>query len=181
MKLRNQIKRFANNTYGSISIEAVLVIPILLWAFLGLFILFDAFHAKATNIKAAASISDLLSRETNEINIAYMDGLNDVLDFLTHSPHDTIMRVSVVRYDAADDEHTLVWSHSTSAGKPAIAGGSMGLIEPHIPAMADASTSIVVETWMAYIPFLNIAIEPMWFQTVTVTSPRFAPQLNWET
>ncbi|MDJ0627549.1 MAG: hypothetical protein QNJ44_04745 [Rhodobacter sp.] len=179
MKFRNKIKRFSDDSFGGLSVEAVMIIPLLLWAFLGLFVLFDSFHAKATNVKASAMIGDLLSRETNEINAAYMDGLNDVLDFLTHSPHDTIMRVSVVRYDGAEDEHILVWSHAT-AGKEMITEGTLSTIVPHIPVVQDAGSVIVVETWMAYVPFLNIAIEPLWFQNTVVTSPRFAPQLKWE-
>ncbi len=179
MTIRSRIKRFSADTFGSLSVETVLIIPVLFWGLFGLFVLFDAFHAKSTNVKAATSIGDLLSRETDEINADYMNGLNDVLAFLTHSPHDTIMRVSVVRYDGDADKHILVWSHATP-GKQKISEGSLDTIEGHIPAMQDAGSAIVVETWMAYVPFLNISVKPMWFETVVVTSPRFAPQLKWE-
>lgn len=174
------LSRFLRDKDGGLSVEAAMILPVLLWAYLGLFVFIDAFQSKSINIKAAATIGDLLSREQEEVNADYMEGLNDVLGFLTHSNHDTIMRVSVVRYDAVDDEHILVWSYGT-AGKPHLTQGSLGEIEPDIPVMQDAGTVIVVETWMAYEPFLNVGLEPMYYENVVVTSPRFAPQLKWET
>lgn len=178
MSVAARMKRFARRDDGIVSIEAVLILPLLLWAYLGLFVLVDAFQAKSVNIKAAATIGDLLSRETNPINANYINGLNGVLDFLVNSNHPTEMRVSVVRYDALADRHILVWSHGTG-NKLALTEATLTQIEPHIPAIHDAGTVIVVETWMAYEPFLDIAVKPMFFENVVVTSPRFAPQLKW--
>ena len=179
MNFRTCIQQFRRDRDGGLSVEAVMIIPLLLFAYLGFFVMVDAFQSKGVNIKAAATIGDLLSRETNEINSDYIDGLNEVLDFLTHSTHPTLMRVSVVRYDGDDDEHILVWSHATN-GIEDITEGTMGELEPHIPVMQDAGSIIVVETWMAYEPIFNIGIKPQYLENVIVTSPRFAPQLKWE-
>lgn len=178
MTLSSKTRRFLGRDDGVLSVEAVLILPVLLWAYIGLFVLFDAFQAKSVNIKAAATIGDLLSRETNPVNAGYINGLNDVLDILVHSNHPTVMRVSVVRYDGVNDQHILVWSHGTGS-KLDLTDATLDEIEPHIPAVQDAGTVIVVETWMAYEPFLNIGVQPMYFENVVVTSPRFAPQLKW--
>lgn len=172
-------RRFLGREDGVVSVEAVLILPVLFWAYIGLFVMFDAFQAKSVNIKAAATIGDLLSRETNPVNAEYITGLNGVLDILVHSNHPTVMRVSVVRYDLDDDEFTLVWSHATGL-KLALTDATLSEIEPSIPAVQDAGSVIVVETWMAYEPFLNIGVKPMFFENVVVTSPRFAPQLKWQ-
>ncbi len=171
-------KSFQKDDEGVLSVEAALILPVILWAYIGLFVLFDAFQAKSVNIKAAATIGDLLSREINPVNAEYIAGLNDVLDVLVHSTHPTELRVSVVRYDGVEDTHILVWSHGTGTTLP-LTEATMSEIEPHIPAIQDAGTVIVVETRMAYEPFLNIGVRPMVFENVVVTSPRFAPQLKW--
>ena len=143
MTLSGKIRRFLGREDGLLSVEAVLVFPILIWAYVGLFVLVDAFQTKSVNIKAAATIGDLLSRETAPVNAGYIDGLKSVLDILVHSNYPTVMRVSVVRYDLDDDEFTLVWSHGTGT-KPALTDATLSEIEPSIPAVQDAGSVIVV-------------------------------------
>ena len=192
--LRPISRRFGDESAG-ITVEAVMVLPILLWGYFGLFILFDGYRALGSNIRAGHTISDMLSRETNAVNAAYIEGLNDIQDILTQSPHRTILRVSVVSYNADDDDHTLVWSYSTT-GQDAIEAADLDVaIVPHLPPMPHAGNLIVVETWMAHVPFLNITLEQLYqmedksdrevfgafyFEGIVTTRPRFAGQLVWE-
>lgn len=194
--------RYLREDSASISVEAVMVLPLLLWGYFGMFILFDAYRALAANIRVAYTVSDMLSRETNAVTPAYIEGLNDIQDVLTQSPHRTVLRVTTVRYTDDDEdgvadpgEHSLEWSYST-AGKSAIEVADLDTkIVPYLPPMPDSGVLIVVETWMAYVPFMNITLEqlyqlenksdrvvfgPFYFESLVATRPRFAGQLVFD-
>lgn len=196
-------RRYLRDEGASLSVEAVMVLPLLLWGYFGMFILFDAYRALAANIRVAYTISDMLSRELDAVDAAYIEGLNNIQDVLTQSPSRTVLRVTSARYndDNGDDvidpgEHDLVWSYST-AGKNAIVSADFEeKIVNYLPPMPDGGVLIVVETWMAYVPFMNITLEqlyqmgdksdrvvfgPFYFESLVATRPRFAGQLCFET
>lgn len=177
-RIFSRARQFATDGRAGLSVEAVFIFPVLLWGYFGMFILFDGYRALGTNTRAAYTISDMLSRETNAITSTYIEGLNDVLDVLTQSPHRTVLRVSVVSYDANTDELELDWSYST-AGVDAIVDSTLHELVPHIPNMNDPGVAIVVETYMAFVPFMNISLDAFYFEALVVTRPRFAPQLVW--
>jgi len=176
--LLQRFRHFAADQRASLSVEAVMIFPILLWGYFGMFILFDGYRSLGTNARAAYTISDMLSRETKTINAAYIEGLNDVLDILTQSPHRTVLRVSVVSYDGNAKAFELEWSYAT-AGVDAIVDGTLSELIPHIPNMNDPGVAIIVETYMAFVPFMNISLDSFYFEALVVTRPRFAPQLKW--
>jgi len=177
-RLAISLKRFRARTEGSLSAEAVLVLPLLVWAYIGLFTLFDAFRVQNLNVKASYTIGDLLSRETNYVTPDYIEGLLNVYRVMTQAQHQTILRVTAIRYDADDDEHILLWSHSTP-GRQAVTENTLDDILDHVPVMADADTVTVVETVAGFVPLFNIGIEPLFFENTVVTRPRFAPQIVW--
>lgn len=190
--LPRSLRRFVHDDSASVTVEVVLILPLLLWGYFGLFMLFEGYRSLTTNVNSAYVISDLLSRETNGITSNYIEGLNSIQDVLTQSPHRTVLRVSVVEYDADQDDHELQWSYAT-AGRSAIQAGQVDdALVPFLPGMYDGEQLIIVETWMAFVPFLDIttlkgtdwgdgnsSYEPFYFEGVAVTRPRFASQLCW--
>ncbi len=190
-----RLTRFANDERASITVEAVMILPIMLWGYFGMFILFEGYRALGANIRVGYTISDMISRETNAINAAYLEGLNNMQDVLTQSQHRTVLRVTVVTYDDDDNEYTLEWSYST-AGQQAIEDVDLDTaIMPYLPPMQDGGTQIIVETWMAFEPPLSVTLDglytapdgtdrvgfgPFYFESLVVTRPRFAGQLIWE-
>ena len=179
MRVLNKIKTFLRDSQASVSLEAVLVFPLLIWAYFGMFTLFDGYRALSSNIRASYTISELLSRGTDQfVDEAYLAGLNDMLDVLTQSSHRTVLRVTVVQWDENNDSHILQWSESTP-GKSGLTEADMATkIEPYMPPMPNGSELIMVETWMAFVPFMNITLEPFYFEALTVIRPR-GPQLKW--
>lgn len=167
------------DTGATYSIEAIMVFPLMLWGYLGLFIFFDSFKHKSISVKAAYTISDFLSREMDRIDQPYVDGLNSVLDFLSKSRQPTYLRITVVKFDEDNEEHDLVWS----AGGRELAGLTESemrtQLSPKIPIMADADTAVVLQTWSSYDPIADVGIPRQSFEHLVVTSPRFVPQLLW--
>ena len=175
--IRNRISFLRRSESGTLSVEAVLVLPMLLFAYLGMYVFFEGLRERNINLKAAYTVGDLLSRETNLIDMDYLNGMNGVFGWLTRTGNEVAMRVTVVRYDEEDDKHVMVWSRGVS-GKPDLEQGDIEVIvTPHVPILADADSAIVVETWATYQPLFNAGLETTELYNIIVTPPRFTDQL----
>lgn len=184
---RAAIARFHRDEEASLSVEAVLVLPILLWAFLATYTFFDVYRAKNLSLKANYAISDLLSRETNILDMDYLLGTEKVFKYLTQSDSTSWMRVTVVYCDAncADPARDLKrdWSRATD-GLPTFSDTDvMAHLEPIIPWIASGERVIIVETGVHYQPPFSqnlTGIGERDFVDIVMTRPRFAPQLCWD-
>jgi hypothetical protein len=171
-------KRNFRREDGTFSVEAVLMFPLLIWAFVAMFVFFEGLREGNINLKATYTVSDLLSRETELIDQDYLEGMNRIYAWLSRSPNDVNLRVTVVRYDQANDEHIRVWSRGV--GKPDLTQEQVDeYISPQVPIMADADSAIVVETWTTYSPVMDIGLTESDIYNVVVTAPRFSEQLNF--
>lgn len=179
MHIRPRLSRFARDPEGSLSIEAAIMVPTLVFALMLMFTVFDIFRFDATNSKAAYTIGDLISRETEGIDQAYIDGMKDIFDYIVLNDQGTWLRVSVVRYDGDDDELKLVWSRG-STGTPALTSSTASTVYSVIPEMAEEDVVIVVETYMPYVMPFAVGIPNFAFKNTVITRPRFASQVNFE-
>jgi Flp pilus assembly protein TadG len=175
--LRMHLGRFARDTEGQLSIEAAMMIPLIVWVYVTTFTYFETFRADSTNVKAAYAVGDMLSRQTDPVNQTYIDGMRDVFRYMTLARETPWLRVSVVGFDGQTNAFFLQWSNASSGHVPA----TLAELEPNIPAMTPGDSVIVVETFMPYTPEFNIGLDPFTFRNVVVTRPRFAPQLLWTT
>lgn len=176
MRFRKQLSRFARDTRASLSIEAAIMVPTLFFTLMFMFTVFDIFRFDATNSKAAYTIGDLLSRETEGVDQAYIDGMKDIFDYIVLSDQGTWIRVSVVRYDGDDDELKLIWSHGNS-GVASLTEATAGSIYQAIPQMSEEDVVIVVETFMPYQMPFAVGIQDFSFRNTVITRPRFSSQL----
>lgn len=174
-----RLSELLKNEEGSASIEGIIWLPLVLTVLLSTFSFHDAFRYKALNTKAAFTISDVLSRETEAIDDAYLDGMVELLEYLTRSEGPYSVRVSHVRYDN-DDGYLVEWSHARGSFT-GIDTANVGTIQSHLPTMLHNERLIVVETFTDYnTPFdLDVLDTAELFYNVAVTRPRFAPQLLW--
>ena len=162
---------------GSFSVEAILMFPLLVWAFMAMYVFFEGLRESNINLKATYTVADLLSRETDLIDQDYLNGMNSVYAWLSRSSQPVSMRVTVIRYDEASDSHVLVWSRGI-AGQPNLdQAGVEADVSPKVPIMADADTAIVVETWATYVPIMDIGLTTTDINNLVVTAPRFSEQL----
>jgi hypothetical protein len=174
------LRRFSRSERGSFSVETVMIFPLLIFAYVGIFTFFDAFRALNLNIRSSYTIGDMLSRETNPVGPDYIEGLNKIQALLSGSEYETILRVTVIRYDGDDDEIELVWSAvdgGTGKHIKKLKKNTLDEIEAQVPKMSHGDVNIVVETWSGFTPAFGI--ESYYFEHLVVTRPRFAPQLVW--
>lgn len=164
---------------GTAPVEAVLIAPLLLWWMLAAFQYFDAFREKNANQKAAFAISDLISRETAEINSAYIDRMERVFDYLALSRGDSWIRVTSVYYDDLTGVYRQVWSHATDGHAPHT-DASIAREAARIPVLPKGDTIILVETSTDYRPFFRIGLSAAAINNFVTTRPRYASQVVFE-
>ena len=180
MRIAN-LKSFFANDKGSLSIEAVLAVPILVWAMTATFVFWDAFKTLNISQKATYTVADMLSRETQDITPNYMTAMHEIFDYLAESDGDNALRVTVVTLTVDPDTNVesleLVWSE----GVGGINGyDNLDAISERIPAMAVGDQMIVVESEQEWAPAFSVGLASYRFREVALSRPRFGPQLDWD-
>lgn len=174
--LRKLFARFGTDTGGSVTVEAVLILPLMLWAYMAAFVFFDAFHTRKINLTAAYTIADMLSRQQNTINRAYLNGLNTVYDYLTETPRPTGIRVSSVYWDGTVNLYKVQWSYATDL-RPILTDVTINNYASQLPTIPVGDTLLVVETALDYTPAFDVGIVAHTFTEFVATRPRFVAQV----
>lgn len=184
MRINRLVQRVLRDERGSFSVEAILMFPMLIWAFVAMYVFFEGLRESNINLKATYSVADVLSRETEVVSDTYINNMNKIYAWLARSSSDTQLRVSVVRWDQDSETHQLHCSVGSGVEelRPEWVTNN---ITPHVPIMADQAHAIVVETWVNYEPVMDIPMLPIGLTdteiyNIVVTMPRFAGKLDLE-
>ncbi|MEM9797926.1 MAG: hypothetical protein AAF919_15650 [Pseudomonadota bacterium] len=168
--------RFLREEAAAVSVEAVLMIPVLVIFFIGFFTFFDAYRRQSTIEKASYAIADVLSRYEGTTTVGDFDirGLRSIFTFLTFAETRNYIRVTEIQRNG----NTLdkIWSHSTD-GQPIMTDARLEGYKDQIPTLDDEERLIIVETFSIYEPPFNVGIEPRIFETFVATKPRYATRL----
>lgn len=178
LTLRDRLRAFRQDQSGSITIEFVLVMPILFWSFMAGYVFFDGYRHSAINLKAAYTVSDLLSRETKAITPEYIDSMYDLHRLLVRATSPTTLRISVVRWDEDEDRYYRDWS-AARGGIAELTDSDLTDLEEKLPTMPNAERVIVVETTNTFVPLFNVGMENKVLENFVFTRPRFAGLLAW--
>lgn len=171
-------RQFAVDVRGSVSVEVAIILPVLLWAFVAMWVFFDAYKTRSTTEKAAFTISDMLSRETNSIDDTYLTSAKTLFDMLASSDSESGLRVTVISYSIAEQDYVFKWSQ-VKGNINAMTGADMDDLDGMLPNMSAGETLIIVETTSTYDPPLDVGLGELKMDTFIFTRPRFAPQLVW--
>ncbi len=93
--LRACLKRFYTQERGLITVESIIILPILLIALMATYTYFDVFRKQSLALKANYSVSDYLSRVPTYDQDA-VEGLNSLFQFMSQSKSGNWLRVSVI-------------------------------------------------------------------------------------
>jgi Flp pilus assembly protein TadG len=171
--LRACLRRFGRTEDGFITIEAIIVLPLLLWVFLALFVYWDAFRAENTSVKSSYVIADMISREPAAVNTAYINGMHQVFRYMNRTTEDTWIRVSSVQYRQSDNSYRVLWSRTTNATRaPVHTTATMAAHRNRLPILVDQDAVIVVETWRRFTPAFRVGLDRRTFDEFTVIRPR---------
>ncbi|WP_290559967.1 pilus assembly protein [Aestuariivita sp.] len=161
------------------TVEFVLIVPILFWAYAASYAFFDGYRQSSINLKAAYTIGDLLSRERQIITPAYIDSMYALAQHLTRTDSPLDMRITVIRWDEEDDMFYFDWSQTRGSVLP-LTQADLPDIAHRLPVMPDEERVILVETWNTWKSVVSTGMPERSFDNFIFTRPRFAPQLKFE-
>lgn len=177
-KLKTHLRRFRDDTRGSITVEFALMMPLLFWVYGASYVFFDGYRQSAINLKTAYTIGDLLSRETDAIDDTFIDSIYALQGILIRTNAPRSLRVSVVRWDDDTEAYSLEWTATRGGAAPMTDSEAAGL-PSRLPTMSDEDRVILVETWNRWEPPFTVGLPVAEFENFVFTRPRFAPQLVW--
>ena len=171
IRLTHRLRAFRDREDGLILTEFLILLPLLVWAFLALFVYWDAFRTINQAQKASYAISDLISRQ-KEVDTNLVDGMRNVMQYLT-SETDVKVRVTSVQWMEAEKQYYVLFSRSPGGKLPALSKADVWAMRSKIPAMSDRDSVVIVETLTAYSPAFDIGIPVSTFENFVVTRPRY--------
>lgn len=180
LHMLDRIRSFTRDEHGTATTEAIIIFPLLFWSMVTMSVYFDGFRARSTNLKAAYTISDMISRENPFVGPNYINGLNTVYDFLAASHNPTWIRATLVQFDTEDPDndddgrYILKWSYGTNS-KPKLTYGTLDQVESKIPVIAHGDSLILMETHMEYEAWAHVGIDSFAQDNFIATRPRFPP------
>ncbi|SEW19993.1 hypothetical protein SAMN05444851_2073 [Aliiroseovarius sediminilitoris] len=190
-----RLSLFARTERGTVTVESVIILPLLLFGLQALHTYFDAYRHQSLALKANYAISDYLSR-IDKYDRTILEGLDELFEYMSRSKEESWVRVTVVKCeltsaecnDAIPRKLTLDPGDSQASYNSGITGHTQATMRqylgPHIPKMYDGEELIVVETVAKYEPpFAGFwtGIYPRNTEHVVVTSPREYQTLCYDT
>lgn len=170
---------FFRNEDGVIAIEAMIILPMMFWTFLSLFSIFDSFRTYSINQKAAYTIGDAISRETQPIDDEYLTGVKQLYDYLART-NDSALRATSMRWDQSRNRYMVDWSE-TRGWAGGLSSDDVREWADRLPTIPDGERVVVVETWDRYDPPFATGLERKIIRNFVFTRPRYAPRVCWET
>jgi len=173
--LRRPLARFARDERGAVVAEAVIVLPLFLWAYIALFVYWDAFRSLNTVQKATYTVSDMISREQTGITSGYIDGMKKVMEYLIDEDQDVRMRVTSVTWSDTNGRFEVHWSRSPGSTMTPLTTATLQNYAYEIPNMAAGDYVVIVEVEVDYKPSFDVGLPDETFRQFIVTRPRFLP------
>lgn len=177
--LSSLMRRFARDEKGSLIVDAIIVMPMFVWGYAGLFVYWDAYRAVNTVQKASYTISDLISRsqETNGIDDAYISGMRTTFNTMLDSGDAGQIRVTSYQWSAVRDRYEVIFSRAPNGALPSLTTEDLANLTSYLPIMSDGGSAILVETKLLYTPPIAYGLDPRMLEQFIVTRPRFLPKL----
>jgi Flp pilus assembly protein TadG len=174
-----RLARFRDAEDGALSVEFAVLFPFLMLFYTAMFVFWDAFQGQSVAVRATETVADMMSRETAAFDADYLNGMNEVFDWLTSAAGETAMRVSAVGMEVDDEgiaEFAVFWSHASASEVPSLA---VEELEPRVPTPSLGEQLIVLETFVAHAPLFDVGLPETRFENLVVTRPRYVPQVLW--
>ncbi len=175
---KHRIGCFLRREEGSISVETVIIFPLLMWAFMATYVYYDAYHSKTLNLKAAYTISDALSRETGYVTPSYITNLSVLQSRLTRVSTGSSLRLTVISQDPSSRAYRVRWSKASNGVQP-LTSAQLVNMAGRLPSIPAGEVVVLVQNWVDYTSPFGRVMDDFTFENFVVTRPRFAPQLCW--
>lgn len=176
--MKRLFKQYLSDTSAAVSFEAVIVFPILVWAWVGTFAFFDAYRVYNTSIKATFTIADLISRQTSTVYGYDIEGMAGMLQSMIRDTDGVEMRVTQI-LRTTTGEYQVDWSHGTGTQAELFTASLPGMTD-RLPDIANGERVVLVESFIDYDPAFNVGLNDLTFENFTLTRPRYAGQVPYD-
>jgi len=184
--LKIRLSQFRDDTRGNVTVETLIIIPILFWATTLTWEFFELHRFKSVREKASYVVVDMISREQNGVDTVYLDSTLKLYDEVVRQIGNNQIRVSSILFRDndpdidTDDEYVVLWSEVRGDGPmEAVKTSEIKDGADFIPNMADQSTLIMIQTLSHYRPAFKVGLGTnVPINTHVFTSPRFVAQVN---
>jgi Flp pilus assembly protein TadG len=174
-----KVKSFAREERGSIVLETVVMLPLLLWALLAMIVYWDAFRTVNRLHKATYALSDTLSRQQAAIPAATVDQWDNFVAYMMHNDHVVDVRVTAYRWVPANNRFEVLWSRSPGNARTQLTTSSLQTYAAKLPISDAGKYHVLTETWVNYEPPLSVPfmgatqVQNMTFQQFMPVPQRF--------
>lgn len=153
------IKPFLRDLRGTVKVEFVIILPLLLSWLLGSYAVFDAYKSYSRASKATYAVSDIISRKL-DVGPSIITEMHDILDgMVPWSSDQKSLRISSLTYDTTNGWSVLWTQHSgitTNFDSNVLQQSTKDIL----PDLADGDTIILTETAIPYDPLFNSDLVP---------------------
>jgi hypothetical protein len=170
-------RRFAREDRAAVAFETVLMTPILVWAFIGSFVFFDAYRIYNTSVKTTYMVADMLSRQTNMVYGHDIQGMANVANGIIRGSDEVEMRVTQIGMVSGD--YSIDWSYGVN-GAARLFNSNIDAIRDQLPIMPNGERIILVETRVVYEAPFNVGLTVARFDNFTIVRPRYAGQVPFD-
>jgi len=188
-QFKHRFVSYLRDEDGLILVEGLIMLPLLIWALVAMFVYWDVFRTINVTQKTAYSVADLLSRQRDTIPLAFANGLQNVVNFLTPGGHPVKMRITSLECvsttgtkecDASNGSFKLLFSFSPGNKVTVLDQANIQNWKgTRVPTLVHGESVFVVETEVAFkaqLPMvlagLLIGVDDQTFGNFIVTRPR---------
>ncbi len=172
------LRRFRDDESGLIMAEFIVTLPMLIWVFMALFAYWDVFRSMNTAQKAAYAVSDLISRQNNDIPVSFLDDMQSIMEYILPPAQTSRMRFTSVKWSVPNNQFEVIWSRSPGNALLPLNTGTLQAVANRIPMMAATDSVVLVESSVPYTPVFNVGLAASYnLDEFIVTRPRFLTKI----
>ncbi|MEM8823044.1 MAG: hypothetical protein AAGF30_05475 [Pseudomonadota bacterium] len=175
----NTLRHFLRNETAAVSVEAAIMMPVLMIFCLVIYTYFDSYRKGLGLTKASYALSDVISRQ-DLITPEFIDGLHDIFDFIAAADGDSFIRVTQLRHQGGEVQ--VIWSYATGANDvEALTQATLQAYLDHIPTMRPAEHMVALEASAVYAPAFNIGLPVRRSYSMIASRQRGGTKAIWDT
>lgn len=172
---------FARGDRGAISVETVLILPLLGWALVATVAFTDAFRHQSTLLRSVYTVTDLVTK-SSEVRPSDIDGFYTFLRRINETSMPIRMRISLIGWDSDEEQLRVVWSNADHAGSfGALDDAALNAaIASQVPRITQGETLVLTEAWLQYTPPFQVGLSARTMSELAIMRPRFAPGIRYD-
>ena len=193
-RLTQRVRFFSRGENGTVTVESVIILPLLLFGVMATFSYFDAYRKQSLALKAKYAVADYLSR-IHKYDRKTLEGLDELFEYMSKTGESSWVRVTVVECPSSNtmvqcNDQTprkLKRVSSKASNNSGISGHTRTTMREflgaHIPKMYSGESLFVVETVAKYEPIFPgrwTGIYSRDFEHVVVSGTREYDELCFE-